>query len=335
MAVLVTGAAGFVGSAVVRTLLAQGATVRAFVRPTSDRGNLADLPVELAFGDLRDRPSLDRAMKGCEAVFHVAADYRLWVPRPNEMFESNVAGTRNVMSAAAEAGVPRIVYTSSVATLGLPQPGEAANEDTPATKNDMIGPYKRSKFAAEEVVRAMVAESGLPAVIVHPSTPIGPWDRRPTPTGQIIVEAASGHMPSYVDTGLNLVHVDDVAAGHLLALEHGKPGERFILGGENMTLKAILSEIAKITGRPAPRIQVPHNIVMPIAAVAEMWGWISSREPFVTLDGVRLARKRMFFSSSRAMERLGYRPRPAIEAIADAIDWFAQHGYLRRGSRSA
>ena len=329
MTVLVTGAAGFIGSAVVRALLAKGAAVRVFVRPSSDPGNLADLPVERSFGDLRDRTSVDRAVSGCEAVFHVAADYRLWVPHPREMRANNVDGTRNVMEAAGEAGVRRIVYTSSVATLGLPSAGEAADEDTPATEADMIGPYKQSKFAAEALVRAMVAERGLPAVIVHPSTPIGPWDRRPTPTGQIIVEAASGHMPAYVDTGLNMVHVDDVAEGHLLALEHGKPGERFILGGDNLTLKEILVQIAEVTGRPAPRIQVPHEVVMPIAAMAEMWGRISHREPFVTLDGVRLARKKMFFTSARALARLGYRPRPASEAIVAAIDWFDRHGYLR------
>lgn len=329
MTVLVTGAAGFVGSAVVRALLARGTAVRVLVRPTSDLGNLDDLPVERFFGDLRDRKSVDRAVKGCEAVFHVAADYRLWVPQPREMFANNVEGTRHVMLAAGEAGVPRIVYTSSVATLGLPRDVEAADEDTPATQADMIGPYKQSKFAAEAVVRAMIADKGLPAVIVHPSTPIGPWDRRPTPTGQIIVEAASGHMPAYVDTGLNLVHVDDVADGHLLALEQGKPGERFILGGDNLTLKQILVQIGEVTGKPAPRIQVPHKVVMPIAAMAEMWGRISNREPFVTLDGVRLARKKMFFSSERAKRRLGYRPRPASEAIVDAIDWFDRHGYLR------
>jgi dihydroflavonol-4-reductase len=310
-------------------LLAKGATIRVLVRPTSDMGNLDDLPVERLFGDLRDRRSVDRAVKDCEAVFHVAADYRLWVPQPKEMFANNVDGTRNVMVAAGEAGVPRIVYTSSVATLGLPQDAAAADEDTPATQADMIGPYKQSKFAAEAVVRAMIADKGLPAVIVHPSTPIGPWDRRPTPTGQIIVEAASGNMPAYVDTGLNMVHVDDVADGHLLALEQGTPGERFILGGDNLSLKEILVQIADVTGKPAPRIQVPHKVVMPIAAMAEMWGRISHREPFVTLDGVRLARKKMFFSSERAKLRLGYRPRPASEAIVDAIDWFDRHGYLR------
>jgi len=329
MTVLVTGAAGFIGSAVVRALLAKGAAVRVLVRPTSDMGNLDDLPVERFFGDLRDRRSVEQTVKGCEAVFHVAADYRLWVPQPKEMFANNVDGTRNIMIAAGDAGVPRIVYTSSVATLGLPCNVEAADEDTPATQADMIGPYKQSKFAAEAMVRAMIADKGLPAVIVHPSTPIGPWDRRPTPTGQIIVEAASGHMPAYVDTGLNMVHVDDVADGHLLALEQGKPGERYILGGDNLTLKEILVQIGEVTGKPAPRIQVPHKVVMPIAAMAEMWGRISHREPFVTLDGVRLARKKMFFSSDRAKRRLGYRPRPASEAIVDAIDWFERHGYLR------
>jgi dihydroflavonol-4-reductase len=329
MTVLVTGAAGFVGSAVVRALLSHGAAVRTFTRPTSDSGNLDGLASERFHGDLRDRKSLARAVEGCDAVFHVAADYRLWVPEPKEMFDNNVEGTRNVMEAAGEAGVARIVYTSSVATLGLPRDDDTADEDTPATVDDMIGPYKQSKFKAEALVRTMIAERGLPAVIVHPSTPIGPWDRRPTPTGQIIVEAASGHMPAYVDTGLNVVHVDDVAEGHLLALQYGKPGEHFILGGDNLSLKAILTQIAEVTGRPAPRIQVPHNVVMPIAALAEMWGRISNREPFVTLDGVRLARKKMFFTSARAIRRLGYRPRPASDAIIDAIDWFDRHGYLR------
>jgi dihydroflavonol-4-reductase len=328
MTALVTGASGFVGSAVARALLRRGETVRALVRPSSDRRNLEDLKVDIEVGDLCDRASVDRAVKGCDTVFHVAADYRLWVPKPEDMFHANVDGTRNVMEAAASAGAKRIVYTSSVATLGLPESGTPADERTPVNQSDIISPYKQSKFAAETLVKQMVREHGLPAVIVHPSTPIGPRDVKPTPTGKIVVEAAKGRMPAFVDTGLNVVHVDDVAEGHLLALDKGVVGGQYILGAENLSLAQILSAVAEICHRPAPRFKLPHDMVMPIAYLAELWGWLAGREPFVTRDGVRLARKRMYFSSDHAIRTLGYRPRPAKIAIADAVSWFSQHGYL-------
>jgi len=317
-----------VGSAVVRALLDRGETVRTFVRSSSDRRNLEDLKVGIEVGDLRDRASLDRAVKGCDTVFHVAADYRLWVPQPDEMFSANVDGTRNVMEAAGNAGVRRIVYTSSVATLGLSQGDGPANEQTPVRQGDIISPYKQSKYAAEALVKKMVAEQGLPAVIVHPSTPIGPRDVKPTPTGKIVVEAAKGRMPAFVDTGLNVVHVDDVADGHLLAMERGTIGGQYILGAENLTLAEILGTVAEIVNGPAPKWKLPHDVVMPIAFLAELWARLTGREPFVTRDGVRLARKRMFFSSDHAIQALGYKPRPAKAAIADAVTWFNQHGYI-------
>ncbi len=328
MKTLITGATGFVGSAVLRQLIKSGHSVRALVRSNSDPRNLAGLPVEIITGDLKDRTSLDRALAGCSTLFHVAADYRLWVINPREVYEANVTGTRNIMLAAAVAGVTRIVYTSSVATLGLTPDGSPADENTPASLVDMIGHYKRSKFLAEAEVKRLVEEQGLPVVIVNPSTPVGPRDIKPTPTGRIIVDAVSGRMPAYVDTGLNLVHVDDVAAGHLLALERGKVGERYVLGAVNMTLKEILTELAAITGRRPPRIRLPHNLVLPIAYISEAWArTIGGKEPRVTLVGVRLAKKRMFFSVEKAKRVLGFQPRPVAEALRDAVDWFREHGY--------
>lgn len=329
MTTLVTGATGFVGSAVLRKLLQRGHQVRALVRPTADRRNLEDVAAEVATGDLTDRASLDRAMRGCDTVFHVAADYRLWVPDPARMFAINVEGTRHIMEAAGAAGARRIVYTSSVATLGTSKDSTPATEDTVATAADMIGAYKRSKHAAEALVREMVAGHGLPAVIVHPSTPIGPRDVKPTPTGRLVVEAASGRMPAFVDTGLNVVHVDDVADGHVLALEHGRIGRHYILGGDDLTLGQILSIVAEITGRPAPRLKLPHGAILPFAALAELWAKVGGGEPFATREGVKMARKKMFYSSARAIQELDYRPRPAREAIANAIAWFREHGYLR------
>jgi dihydroflavonol-4-reductase len=330
MKTFITGASGFVGSAVLRQLIAVGHTVRALVRPNSDRRNLVELPVEIVTGDLTDRASLDRALVGCSALFHVAAVYRLWVPQPKEIYDANVTGTRNIMIAAANAGVKRIVYTSSVATLGLTSDGSPANEDTPVSLADMIGHYKRSKFLAEAEVKKLVEEQGLPAVIVNPSTPVGPRDIKPTPTGRIIVDALSGRMPAYVDTGLNLVHVDDVAIGHLLAFERGTIGERYVLGARNMTLKEILTELAAITGGKPPRIRLPYNLVLPIAYVSEAWARLTrGNEPRVTLVGVRLAKKKMFFSSEKAKRTLGYNPRPVEEALRDAVDWFRRNGYIR------
>jgi dihydroflavonol-4-reductase len=325
---LVTGATGFVGSAVARQLLEAGETVRVLARPGSDRRNVADLKVEVVEGDLRDRASLERALKGCTALFHVAADYRLWVPRPAEIYQANVEGSRNIALAAAEAGVKRIVYTSSVAVLGLIPGGTPADEATPVTVADMIGHYKRSKFLAEEEIRRLIAEQGLPIVIVNPSTPIGPRDVKPTPTGRMIVDAAAGRMPAYVDTGLNVVHVDDVARGHLLAFERGAVGERYILGGENMALREIFSGVAALTGRRPPRVRLPHNLIMPVAVMAEGWARVSrGGEPRVTRDSIRMARKKMFFSVEKARRELGFEPRPASEALREAVAWFRHWGY--------
>jgi dihydroflavonol-4-reductase len=325
---LVTGATGFVGAAVARALLDAGHAVRVLARPRSDRRNIADLPVQIAEGSLEDAASLAAAVAGCRHLFHVAADYRLWVPDPAAMFRANVDGTSALMAAALGAGVARIVYTSSVATLGI-VPHGVADETTPSRAEDMIGPYKRSKFAAEAAVRALVAERGLPAVIVNPSTPVGPRDIKPTPTGRLIVEAARGRMPGYVDTGLNIVHVDDVAAGHLLAAERGIVGERYILGGENLGLAEILGEVARLVGRRPPRLRIPYAVVLPIAVGAEAVARLTGREPFVTLDGARMSRKTMYFTSAKAARELGYVPRPARDAIADAVAWFNANGYLR------
>jgi dihydroflavonol-4-reductase len=325
---LVTGATGFVGAAVARALLSHGVAVRALVRPASDRRNLAGLDVEQVEGDLTDPASLARAVRGCDAAFHVAADYRIWCPEPEAMIAVNVEGTRALMRAAAEAGVARIVYTSSVAALGLNANGSAADEDTPSTLADMVGPYKRSKFLAEEMVRGLAASEGLPVVIVNPSTPIGPRDIRPTPTGRMILEAAAGRMPAYVDTGLNVVHVDDVAEGHWLAHQRGAPGRRYILGGEDMSLRDILSEVALLAGRRPPRLRLPHAVVLPIAHLAEAAARLTGREPMATVDGVRMAQKRMYFSSRRAEDELGYRARPAVQALRDAVAWFRDNAYF-------
>jgi dihydroflavonol-4-reductase len=325
---LVTGATGFVGSAVARALLARGRRVRVLARPNSDRRNLAGLAVEIAEGAMEDPCSLARAVAGCRYVYHVAADYRIWVPDPAPMFRANVDGTRDLLTAALEAGAERVVYTSSVATLGL-VPGGSADEETPSSLDDMIGPYKRSKFAAEEVARELARKRGLPVVIVNPSTPVGPGDIKPTPTGRLIVEAARGQMPAFVDTGLNIVHVDDVAEGHLAAAENGRIGERYILGGENMALAEILAEVAQAVGRRPPWLRVPHSVLFPVAIGAELAARATGRDPFVTLDGVRMSRKKMYFSSEKASRELGYRSRPAREAIADAVCWFRDNGYLQ------
>ena len=327
--ILVTGGSGFVGAAVVRELLQAGHEVRVFIRPTSMRTNLARLPVEIVQGDLRDAASLRRAMAGIRFVFHVAADYRLWARRPEEIVRTNVEGTRALMEAALRAGVERIVYTSSVATLKARLDGGPSDETSLLEPASAVGAYKYSKVVAERLVETMVAERKLPAVIVNPSTPIGPRDVRPTPTGRIIVEAAAGRMPAYVDTGLNLVHVDDVAAGHLLALTKGRIGERYILGGQDVLLGDTLREIARQTGRSPPKLRLPRRLIFPIAYAAEAVAYFTDREPFVTTTGLRLAKDRMFFTSAKAERELSYRARPYSEAIADAIAWFRQHGYVK------
>lgn len=324
---LVTGANGFVGSAVARYLLAAGHEVRTLVRPDSDRRNLKELPVEIAEGDLRDVSSLKRAVKGCENLFHVAADYRLWVPNPAIMYDINVQGTKALILAGAEAGMTRMVYTSSVATLGLKTNNQPADEETPSDLATIVGHYKRSKFLAEQVVRELVYQHQLPLVIVNPSTPIGPRDVKPTPTGRIVLDTLRGKMPAYVDTGLNVAHVDDIAQGHLLAYQHGKAGQRYILGGDNMTLLEILKTIDEITGKPTKRRRLPVKLMLPIAHTLEVIAKITRIEPRATVDSVQMAKKKMFFSSTKAEQELGYQHRPAREAIRDAIEWFRCMNY--------
>lgn len=329
MTVLVTGASGFVGAAVLRRLLAANCKVRILLRPNSPRGGLNGVSVEPVIGDLTDPQSLRHAVRGCQALFHVAADYRLWVPDPEPMYRANVVGTRQLMEAALAEGLERIVYTSSVATLGTRGDGRPADEDTPVTLNEMIGHYKRSKFLAEQEVRQLAQNRGLPAVIVNPSTPVGPGDVKPTPTGRMVLDAARGRIPAYVDTGLNIVHVDDVAEGHWLAYQHGTVGERYILGGDNLTLRDILTRIAVLSGRPPPRLRLRGDLLLPLAWGAETWTRLRRRgRPLVTIDELRMARKRMFFSSAKAQRILGYRSRPAQQALADALAWFRRQGLL-------
>lgn len=327
MKTLVTGASGFIGSAVVRDLLEIGHDIRVMIRPGCDRRNLENLPIEIVEGDLQNKPSLDKAVKECQAVFHLAADYRLWIPDPDNMYRSNVTGTRDLMLASAEAGVKKVVYTSSVAVLGLNKDGTPANETTPMKQDDMIGHYKRSKFLAEKEVLKLIQDESLPAVIVNPSTPLGPRDIKPTPTGNIIVDTVNNRMPAYVDTGLNIVHVNDVSRGHLLAFEKGKVGERYILGGENLSLQTILSIICEIIDKQPPKIRLPHNLILPIAWSMERWAKISKKEPRATVDEIRMSKKLMYFSSDKAVKELGYQIRPAKEAIKDAIQWFIRNGY--------
>jgi dihydroflavonol-4-reductase len=316
-----------VGAAIARALLAARWDVRVLARKGSDRRNLQGLNIEVHEGDLTDVESLESAAQGCAALFHAAADYRLGAPNPSQLYRVNVEGTRNVLDAAGRAGVRRVVYTSSVATIGIPGDGTPGNEDTPNSLANMIGHYKRSKYLAEEVVRE-AALAGLSVVIVSPSTPVGPGDVKPTPTGQLVLDAAAGRMPAYVDTGLNIVHVDDVAAGHLLAYERGNPGDRYILGGQDMSLREILGVIATLVGRKPPRVRLPYGVILPIAYLAEGYAKLSGRHGRITLEGVRMSRKRMFFSSAKAMRELGYTFRPPVEAFNDAIRWYRQNGLL-------
>lgn len=325
----VTGVSGFVGSAVARHLLDEGFAVRALVRRSSNRANLAGLGLDVVEGDIRDSAMLRQTMIGVRYVFHVAADYRLWAPDPREIIATNVDGTRAVMEAAVANNVERVIYTSSVATLRPSSDGTPVDETAPLAEADAIGAYKKSKVLAERLVERMIADDKLPAVIVNPSTPIGPRDIRPTPTGRIVIEAACGRMPAYVDTGLNLVHVDDVAEGHLQALRRGRVGERYVLGGENMTLGQMLGEIAHLSGRRAPTMRLPRRLVYPIAYGAEAAARLTGREPFATVDGLKMAKYKMYFSSAKAERDLAYKSRPAAEALADAYRWFGQSGYLR------
>ena len=325
--VLVTGASGFVGSAVARAAAERGFHVRALVRSSSPRTNLAAVDCEIVEGDMKDAGSMDRALKDVRYLFHVAADYRLWARDSTEVYRNNLEGTRITMEAARNRGVERIVYTSSVATL-KPAAGGVADEAARLDENNAIGAYKRSKIAAERLVETM-AEQGLPVVIVNPSTPIGPRDVRPTPTGRIIIEAATGRMPAFVETGLNLVHVDDVAEGHLLALERGKTGQSYILGGQNATLKEMLTAIALLAGRRAPTLRLPRGPLFPLAYAAEAVARLTGKEPFITADGLKMAKYLMFFTSAKAERELGYRARPFSRGLEEALLWFREAGYLR------
>ncbi|MBU2808531.1 NAD-dependent epimerase/dehydratase family protein [Acidithiobacillus ferrooxidans F221] len=329
MKALLTGASGFVGGAVLRRLLAEGLEVRVLHRTGADPANWEGLDVELVVGDLTDGSALDSAVAGCQAVFHVAADYRLWVPDPRAMYAANVGGSERLVRAALDAGVERIVYTSSVAVLGHYADGREADEETAAQLEDMIGHYKRSKYLAEEALRALCREEGAPIVIVNPTTPIGPADRKPTPTGRMVRDAAAGRMPAYIDTGLNVVHVDDVAMGHWQAFTDGEVGERYILGGDNLSLAAILTRIAGLTGHRSPWLRIPRRLLYPLAWGAERLVRLRGRgTPLVTVDELRMAAHKMYFSSAKAERVLHYTHRPAEEALRDAVRWFAEHHYL-------
>jgi dihydroflavonol-4-reductase len=328
MKALVTGATGFVGSHVARLLADQGAELRLLVRPTSLTANLEGIAGERVAGDLRDPESLRKAMAGCEAVFHVAADYRLWTREPQEMYRSNVEGTRNVIQMAQETGVRRVVYTSSVATMGFTSNGHLADENSPVSLGDMIGHYKRSKFQAEQVALE-AGRSEVDVVVVNPTTPVGERDIKPTPTGRIVVDFLKGKFPAYVDTGLNLVDVTEVARGHMAALEKGKRGERYILGGENLTLKQILDKLAAITGLPSPRVKLPYAVAMASGMVdTAVTGLLLRREPRVTVDAVRMGRKKMFVSSAKAERELSWKIVPVDNALRRAVEWFRSHGYV-------
>ena len=326
--VLVTGAAGFIGSAVARAALRQGYAVRVLVRASSPRRNLAGLDAEVFEADMRDQPAVERALAGVRCLLHVAADYRLWAREPEAIVRNNLDGTAAVMRAALAARIERVVYTSSVATLRVGPATLGATEDLPLAPHEAIGAYKRSKVQAERLVERMIAEQGLPAVIVNPSTPVGARDQRPTPTGRIIVEAARGRIPAFVETGLNLVDVEDVAQGHMLALAHGRIGERYILGGDNLMLRELLAEIARRAGRRAPRVRLPVAPLVPLAHACEAMARLSGREPLLTLDGLRMSRNRMFFSSDKARRELGYLPGPYTAGVEAALAWFGREGYL-------
>jgi dihydroflavonol-4-reductase len=328
MITLVTGATGFVGSHVARQLVNAGQPVRILSRRKSNLGVLEGLTFERVEGDLRHAASLERAMAGVRRVFHVAADYRLWAPRPEEIYESNVNGTRLLLEASERAGVERFVYTSTVATIAVPRPGALPNEETRADLSEMIGHYKRSKFLAEQEA-ASAAARGVPVVIVNPTAPVGPGDWKPTPTGRIILDFVNGKMPAYVDTGLNVAAVEDVAAGHLLAAEKGRVGQRYILGGRNMTLKQILDVLAVITGRTAPRIKLPHAVALAAGYADEFVARLMGREPRIPVEGVKMSKHRMFVESQKAEKELGYQPTSVEAALQRAVEWYQSHGYVR------
>ena len=329
MTTLVTGAAGFLGSHVTRQLVARGDAVRVLMRPSSNNRAISDLPLEYVTGDLRDGASLDRAMSGVKRVFHVAADYRLWAKNPQEIYDSNVGGTKNLLAAAKSAGIEQLVYTSTVATIAVDRP-ELPNESTDAKLEEMIGHYKRSKWMAEqEVLEA--ARAGFPAIVAMPTTPVGPWDWKPTPTGKIILDFLNGKMPGYVETGLNFVGVEECASGHLLVSERGKIGERYLLGAENLTLKNLLDVLAGITGLRAPGMKIPHGVALGVAYVESAFSRLIGKEPQIPVEGVRIAQHKMFVDSSRAQRELGFHPGPLAAALERAVRWYRANGYVRAG----
>jgi len=330
MKTLITGATGFVGSAVLRELLKKEHQIKALVRQSSVLDNLKNLDVEIVYGDLKDKDSLKRCLKDCKHLFHVAADYRLWVPKAKEIYENNVNGTENLMVEALNLGIEKIVYTSSVAVLGKSIEGDIADEKTPVNIDQMIGHYKKSKYLAEEKVKELYKTKRLPVVIVNPAAPVGPRDIKPTPTGKMILDAATGKIPAYLDTGLNIVHVDDVAKGHIQAFNKGKLGERYILGGENLTFKEILEMISNLCGHNPPKIQLPKKPLYPIGYLFEIFARLFNlKNPMLTVDMIRMAEKKMFFSSEKAKKELNYRYKSAKIALKDAIQWFIDNRYCR------
>jgi dihydroflavonol-4-reductase len=329
MTTLVTGAAGFLGSHVTRQLVARGEEVRVLMRASSSNRAISDLPLEYVTGDLRDAASLERAMKGVQRVFHVAADYRLWAKRSQDIYDSNVGGTKNLLAAVKAAGVSQLIYTSTVATIAVDRP-ELPNEFTDSKLEEMIGHYKRSKWMAEqEALKA--ANEGLPVIVAMPTTPVGPWDWKPTPTGKIILDFLNGKMPGYVETGLNFVGVEECAAGHLLVAERGKVGERYLLGAENLTLKEMLDTLAKITGLPAPGMKIPHGVALGVAYVESTLSRLVGREPQIPVEGVKIAQHKMFVDCSRAQKELGFQPGPVAAALERAVRWYQGNGYVKPG----
>ncbi len=333
MTTLVTGASGFLGSHVARQLVARGDTVRVLLRPSSHNRAISDLSLEYVTGDLRDPASLERALKGVKRVFHVAADYRLWAKRSKDIYESNVGGTKNLLAAAENAGVEQFIYTSTVATIAVDRP-QPPNEATEARLDEMVGHYKRSKWLAEQEVKN-AAKNGAPVIIAMPTTPVGPWDWKPTPTGKIIVDFLNGKMPGYVDTGLNFVGVEECAAGHLLVSEKGKPGERYLLGAENLTLKQVLDTLAKLTGLRAPSMKIPHGLALSYAYADTAFSRLTFREPRIPIEGVKIAYHNMFVDCSRAQRELGFRPGSVSAALERAVRWYEANGYVsaRRARR--
>jgi len=328
MTTLVTGAAGFLGSHVTRQLVARGDDVRVLLRASSTNRAIADLSLEYVTGDLRDPASLERAMKGVKRVFHVAADYRLWARRSREIYDSNVGGTKNLLEAAKRAGVEQLIYTSTVATIAVDRT-KLPNEFTDAKLQEMVGHYKRSKWMAErEALNA--AKNGLPVIVAMPTTPVGPWDWKPTPTGRIILDFLNGKMPGYVETGLNFVGVEECAAGHLLLAEKGKVGERYLLGGENLTLKAMLDTLAKITGLRAPSLKIPHGLALGVAYANTVFSRLLGREPGIPIEGVKIARHMMFVDCSRAQRELGFKAGPVAAALGRAVRWYETNGYIAK-----